>query len=98
MSEDMILTSEEGNKYSFEKLQTNNINLGKVMGAEGAADYLMDRAKSLFESGDDDEAKVYRTAAKLVHGHFAVVLRREYESHMRQFPHMTRKDEQNDSE
>lgn len=69
MSRDTILTDGTGVRYSYDNLKTQGWLDGHVSGLMAAAEFLRERAVTLFRDGKDDEAtRLRRLAEEMVKG------------------------------
>lgn len=88
MSRDTILTDEDGNRYSYERIKTQGWLNGHVLGAEAIVDWLKNKAVDMFKAGRHDEAAKMQLLA--VEAAKAVIpkLRNDAEVNGRAYPEM----------
>ena len=75
MGKDIVLTDEDGRRYSYENLQTLSWLDGHLRGIEAAAGWLKRRASGLFEVGRDEEAVALRNIVDEMLGELGVSMK-----------------------
>jgi hypothetical protein len=83
---DLIMTDDEGRKYSYENLKTQGWLEGHSSGLDAAANYLKDLAVELFKSGKDTEAMAMRKLAEKMVQDLEPDMRKRAIAHEHNFP------------
>ena len=94
MSRDVILTAEDGTKYSFDNIKTQGWLNGHYSGLDVAANYIKVKAVELFKAGKDEEAVKLRKLAEELVKKLEPDMRSRAERHEREFPMVIADDEE----
>ena len=86
MSKDIVLTDEDGRRYSYENLQTLSWLDGHLRGIEAAAGWLKRRASGLFEAGRDEEAVALRNMVDEMLGELGLSMKARSSVHSEMHP------------
>ncbi len=86
MSSDLILTDEDGVRYSYDNLRTQGWLDGHMSGLDIAAEFLRERAVKLFRDGKDDEATRLRRLAEEMAKELSPQMEKRSKEHARNNP------------
>jgi hypothetical protein len=86
MSHDVILTDDDGVRWSRDNLSTNAWLRGHFPGAEAFHQKLLERARRLFDDGKYDEAKTLRELSIAVLRELQPELDRAVAQHKQNYP------------
>lgn len=83
---DVIMTDEDGTRYSYENITTQGWLLGHTSGLDAAVEFLKERAVVLFRAGKDDEATRMRRLADEMKKELEPSMRARVERHEKEHP------------
>jgi hypothetical protein len=92
MCEDVVLTDENGRRYSYENIRTQSWLDGHLHGMEAAAGWLRRKASRLFEAGRNKEAVVLRNMANDMAKELGVSLKAQSSTHREAHPEVIAED------